>query len=190
MKTLILNGTTRKKGDADFIVNKIKDKLSGEIMEVSFFDDISPCLDCRYCWENEGCVIDDKMQEVYRFIEDCDNVILVSPIWFSEITGPLLNITSRFQRYYTSKYFRGIIPNIKEKDGVIMLVGGESGTETNAIFTAKTVLGHINATPVNEVIMSLDTNNVPASEDIDIIGKIGEAVEKMNEKAFSCKNDV
>ena len=102
----------------------------------------------------------------------------------------LLNITSRFQRYYTSKYFRGIIPNIKAKDGTIVLVGGESGTETKAVATAKTVLAHINVTSVNEVLLSLDTNNVPASEDIDIIGKIGEAVEKMNEKAFSCKNDV
>lgn len=64
MKTLILNGSPRINGDTDSLMNKITEKIVGEYRIVyAYRCNISPCLDCRYCWENNGCVINDEVQD-------------------------------------------------------------------------------------------------------------------------------
>jgi len=66
MKTLILNGSPRLRGGTAFLISALKKRLDGEIVEVlAYLDRIEPCKDCRYCWENPGCVIQDDMQKVY-----------------------------------------------------------------------------------------------------------------------------
>ncbi len=46
------------------------------------------------------------MQEVYDYIQECDNILIASLIYFSELTGQLLAITSRLQTYFCAKFFR------------------------------------------------------------------------------------
>ena len=43
---------------------------------------IKPCVDCRFCWKNDGCAQKDGMQEVYADIQDCDNILIASPVYF------------------------------------------------------------------------------------------------------------
>ena len=70
MKTLILNGSPRKNGNTTSLIDIIKEKICGEYMVIDTYRCvISPCLDCRFCWENRGCIIDDEMQEVYNYIQ-------------------------------------------------------------------------------------------------------------------------
>ena len=58
MKTLIINGSPRKNGDSMALVNHMLEFLDGEAEIVhAYYDDISPCTDCRYCWENNGCSV-------------------------------------------------------------------------------------------------------------------------------------
>jgi len=48
MKTLIINGSPRKNGDSMSIANEMIKYLEGEIKVVqTYYDNISPCLDCR-----------------------------------------------------------------------------------------------------------------------------------------------
>ena len=113
MKTLILNGSPRKNGDTVSLIKKLTQQLNGEYKIVdSYYSDISACVDCRYCWNNEGCSINDEMAEIYDYIADCDNVVIASPIYFSQPTGKLLDVCSRFQRYFAAKYFRNEAPII------------------------------------------------------------------------------
>lgn len=96
MKTLIFNGSPRKNGGTATLIKELKSCLPGEVFIVeSYRADISPCVDCRYCWTNEKCAIDDEMQNVYRHIDEADNIIIASPIYFGELTGSLLNLMSR-----------------------------------------------------------------------------------------------
>ena len=98
MKTLILNGSPRISGDTAQIIKKITEKIYGEYKIADAYRlNISPCVDCRYCWEKQGCDINDEMQELYAYIQDCDNVLIASPIYFSELTGKLLDLGSRLQ---------------------------------------------------------------------------------------------
>ena len=88
MKTLIINGSPRVNGDTNSLINIVKERIDGEYKIVDAYRcDISPCLDCRFCWKNSGCAIQDEMQEVYEYIGGCDNILIASPIYSLELTG-------------------------------------------------------------------------------------------------------
>ena len=56
MKTLILNGSPRIMGDTAQLIKNITDNIAGEYRMVDTYRcNISPCIDCRYCWEEQGC---------------------------------------------------------------------------------------------------------------------------------------
>ena len=62
MKTLILNGSPRANGDTVSLIKELTKKLPGEYKIVDAYQcDVSPCVDCRYCWEHSGCAIADEM---------------------------------------------------------------------------------------------------------------------------------
>ena len=107
MKTLIINGSPRINGDTASLLDVIKEKIEGEYRVVDAYRcSISPCLDCRFCWKNNGCAINDEMQEIYDYIQICDNILIASPIYFSELTGKLLDVGSRLQTYFCARFFR------------------------------------------------------------------------------------
>jgi multimeric flavodoxin WrbA len=107
MKTLIFNGSPRKNGDTASLVNKVLEDLNGEFKIVNAYDcGVQPCMDCRYCWENRGCRINDSMREIYQYIQECDNVIIASPIYFSvRITSLLLKTKKRCAACIASSAF-------------------------------------------------------------------------------------
>lgn len=166
MKTLILNGSPRMNGDTMSLVNVIIENLKGEYKLVNAYRcDISPCIDCRYCWEHSGCAVNDEMQSVYSFIQECDNILIASPIYFSELTGKLLDVGSRLQTYFCSRYFRKEEGVVKPKKGAVILVGGGDGRMDKPYETACTLLHHMNCHDVHEAVVCHNTNERPAIMD-------------------------
>lgn len=180
MKTLIINGSPRKGGDTEVLINEFVKHIDGDVKVVDWKDDISPCVDCRYCWDKPGCALKDGMQAVYEYLSECDNVVLASPIWFSSLSGPLLNIASRFQTNFMGRFKRGEkIP--ADKNGVLIFVGGQPGTETEPEKCAMTILRNMYVAKENvTVIRSMDTDNVPAAQDAAAIEMLRAAAEKLN----------
>jgi len=166
MKTLIVNGTTRRNGDTDALVNELMQHLDGDIMYIKYPNDIKPCVDCRHCQTKEGCAIQDQMQAVYEYLRDCDNIVLASPIWFSALSGPMLNFASRIQMLYATDAFRNEPFVMKAKTGVIVLTGGEPSTATIPLQLARTVMKFMGVTRETiTVVSSLQTGDVPACKD-------------------------
>ncbi len=167
MKTLILNGSPRKNGDTVSLIKKLTEQLNGEYKIVdAYYSDISACVDCRYCWNNDSCSINDDMIEIYDYIVECDNVVIASPIYFSQPTGKLLDVCSRFQRYFAAKYFRNEAPIIKPKKGAVILVGGGDGNPQKTYETLCGILKHINVTDIFSLTGSFNTNKIPAKDDV------------------------
>lgn len=167
MKTLIFTGTPRKNGDTMALINEFINHIEGEYKIIDAYDcNIQPCTDCRYCWENSGCCINDEMQEVYNYIQECDNILIASPLYFSELSGQLLAITSRLQTYFCARFFRKVKPIEKEKKGGVIIVGGGDGSIENAYKTACILLHHMNSRDIAPVVYSHDTNNIPSKDDI------------------------
>lgn len=180
MKTLIINGSPRKNGDTEALINALAARLEGEIKTVTWRDDISPCLDCRFCWEHDGCAISDGMQAVYDFWRECDNVVFTSPVWYSSLSGPALNIASRFQTSFMARFHRKI-PSPATKNGVLIFTGGQPGTEKNPEESARIILRNMNVkTPLVSVIKSMDTDNIPAKDDAAAIAMAEQAADALN----------
>lgn len=181
IKTLIISGSPRKNGDVMTLANEMAKYLNGEKSIIyTYYDDISPCLDCRYCWHNYGCSINDKMQEVYKLLNEVDNVILASPLYFSELTGKLLSFASRLQCFYALRCIQKDADfKLKKKNGVIIITGGGDGSPNPAISSAKTILRQINAELIGTVL-SLRTDDLPAKEDDDALNKVRELALRLN----------
>lgn len=185
MKTLILNGSPREQGNTVALIEKIIQDLQGEYRIVNAYRcNISPCIDCRYCWEKEGCSINDEMQEIYSYIQECENILIASPIYFSELTGKLLDVGSRLQRYFCATYFRGEVPIYKLKKGAVILVGGGDGRIDKPFETACTLLHHMNCYDIHPVVYSHNTNELPAVEDLQTVQGVKSIVNYFNKNDF------
>lgn len=139
MKTLILNGSPKRNGDTAALIGEFTKHLNGE------------------------------MQSVYPYLEACDNLVIASPIWFSELSGPLLNLASRIQTYFIARVFRHEPIPIKPKNGVLLLVGGKPGTQLKAISTAHTIFRNLNALPCIASVFSINTNEIPSASDLSAL---------------------
>jgi len=165
MKTLVINGSPKKNGDTQALLDAFLEELRGDVKIVSWRDDISPCVDCRACWTAPGCAIKDDMQPVYDYIAECDNVVLASPIWFSSLSGPALNIASRLQTLFIGRFRRGE-KHEPTKNGVLILAGAQPKTKAAPVESAMTILRNMDVKrPLVGTICSLDTDNVPAKDD-------------------------
>ena len=180
MKTLIINGSPRKGGDTEVMINEFVKYIEGDVKIVCWKDDISPCVDCRWCWKNSGCAVKDGMQEVYEYLTECDNVVLASPIWFSSLSGPVLDIASRFQTNFNGWFRRGEkIP--VNKNGVLILVGAQPGTEEVPEQNSLTIMRNMYVKrPLVAVIRSMNTDDIPAKDDADALVQVRDAALRLN----------
>lgn len=182
-KTLIFIDSPRKNGDMAQAMNYLTEIINGEYKIIDIYNcNISPCVDCRWCGENNGCYIDNEMQDIYKYIQECDNIIIASPIYFSELTGKLLDVGSILQTYFSARYFRNKNPISKPKKGAVVLVGGGDGNMDKAYDTACTLLKHMNVIDVFPVVCSHNTNIKLALEDKEFINQIAKLPTFLNKR--------
>jgi multimeric flavodoxin WrbA len=182
MKTLIFNGSPRKNGETASLVQEVVKGLSGDYKIVeAYYSDIGPCIDCRYCWGNSGCSVQDGMQEIYDYIQECDNVLIASPIHFAELTGPLLCVTGRLQTYYCARRFRSEKPIRKNKNGAVILVGGSHGNKEIPYGTACNILRTVSAHDIMPLVSSMRTDEVPSTEDAFAMAGVRSIIKVFND---------
>ncbi len=181
MKTLIFNGSPRKNGDTAALVRILAANLKGEVEVVETATaNIRPCRDCRRCKTEPGCAVRDGMRNVYASIEAADNIVIASPIWFSELSAPLLTVLSRLQAYYCARFFRKVEPVKKPKRGAVILVGGGDGSSERAFETAKVLLHQMNVVDIFPPVVSHNTNTQPAEKDMAAVSGLGVAAAFLN----------
>lgn len=175
MKVLILNGSPRSNGDTAYILGALKSKFPCGTEFVSldtYAANIHPCNDCRYCWEKEGCCIQDEMEILWK--DDYDVLIIASPLYMSFVTPPLFSVISRLNYIWSNRYFLRIPGSLKPKKGILVLAGGGDGSPDPAVNIAKTAFRFLNAEfdPASDCIRSLNTNTVSVQNDPDLAGQI------------------
>lgn len=166
MKTLIFFGSPRPNGDTAFLVDTLCGHLPGEITLVNAYQaKISPCRDCRFCTTKTNCVLSDEMTKIYQKIIESDLIVLASPVYFGELTGPLLSLLSRLQIYFYARFKRKEHPIPDGKKGIILLAGGGSGSPDRAVATAKDIFRCINVAQILPPVIAGQTDTVPARKD-------------------------
>ncbi len=175
METLIFNGSPRKNGDTASLLRELRSSLSGAVTEISAYScGIAPCTDCRCCWENSGCAKRDAWDLADEKLRTCDSVVIASPLYFSQLTGPLLSVLSRLQQYYCARTFRGEKLPFRPKRGGVILVGGGDGGPKPAAETAAALLRQMNCREIAPLLCCHNTNEKPALAEPGVKARLGE----------------
>ena len=180
MKTLILNGSPRKDGNTSALIAELKKDLRGDVVEIPvFYSKIAPCNDCRMCWKQPSCVIEDDMAQIYA--DDFDRVVIASPVFMSNLPSPLVGLASRFQVYYAATNMLKEKIHRCEKEAALLLVGGGGGAPDCAIELVKLMCRAMKAKlHLENVVKSLNTDKVPASADQAALAQVREIVRRWN----------
>ncbi|GAA0731598.1 flavodoxin family protein [Clostridium oceanicum] len=184
MKTLVFVGTPKRKGDSMALVNETLKYLDGEVEVINVFDhlDIKPCMACGYCDKKPGCSIKDGFQDILEKIYNADAYIIASPMWFGNITGPMLSFFSRLQTISSGIIYRKDTKQTWDKAGIFLMPTGSrwhsmgKAVETTVEF----VFDHLNAFCLDFVYAN-NTNILPAKDNQQAIYKCKIASERLNQ---------
>ncbi|WP_411679357.1 flavodoxin family protein [Clostridium thailandense] len=182
MKTLIFFGSARKEGNTKEMVNIFIDELQGDVEVIDAYrSTISPCIDCRYCWHKRGCSIKDDMQSIYKKIDEADNIVFASPMYFYNVPSPLKIIIDRLQVYWAG-VLRKDRPELGAKKGAILMCGGARPFKNQFIageIVLKAVLKDLSAECLG-IVTSSYTDKFPVSQNEDIKNLIRDLAKKIN----------
>lgn len=183
MKTLILYSSPNEKGNTYSLIDKFVQGLGGEVDIIDVFrGKISPCIDCKYCYNIKECSIKDDMTEIYKKVDDSDLIVIATPMYFASVPGPLKNLIDRLQVYWSKKYIRKEREDIRIKKGISIIV---TGTYWKDMFipieeTLKLAFGAMDAR-IEDTLYAINTDENPVGKNEEIL----EAAYKLGKK-FRC----
>ena len=136
MKVLMINGSPRQNGNTSIALNEMTKIFTENGIEVETVQvgnqAIRGCIACGFCHKNGKCAIDDAVNEVAKKFEECDGLVIGSPVYYASANGTLISFLDRL--FYSSSFDKTM------KVGAAVTVarrGGLSATfdELNKYFT-------------------------------------------------------
>jgi len=105
MKTLLINGSPRGKGNTAAILDKIAEGLAQEGVETETVHlpacAIQPCIGCERCRRDKTCTqFYDGMHLLYKKIEDSRGLVVGSPAYNYNVTPWMKAFIDRLYPYY------------------------------------------------------------------------------------------
>ncbi|WP_310599807.1 flavodoxin family protein [Desulfobulbus sp.] len=118
MNILLFNGSPRKRGNTDLLLERIEAVIHRSGYKAEQIDlprlDIHPCTGCGHC-ETEGvCIFKDDMTPLYDKIEAAHRIVIGSPIYFFGVTAQAKAFIDRCQVLWSRKYLLGEIKPERE----------------------------------------------------------------------------
>ena len=112
MKILALNGSARKNGNTDILIDRILkgSKEKGHRSEKLYLYDyeISPCRDCRDCKKgNYICSLNDGIKKIYHKMEKADLIIFGAPNYWNGPPAKMKLLIDRLRPFVPSKKLKG-----------------------------------------------------------------------------------
>lgn len=102
MKVVAFNGSPRKFGNTNLILNMVLDEIKKENIETEVVqlggNLVRGCTGCRQCTVNKNnhCVFDDDViNSCIEKMRDADGIILGSPVYYSNITTEMKALIDR-----------------------------------------------------------------------------------------------
>lgn len=138
MEILTITGTKRK-GNSLLAARYISKKLNADLGILNVVDlKIEPCKACYACLFGQECMIEDDVKTVFERIKDSDAVLLISPVYWLDLTGKVKMLLDRmFMALPYLKEFRD------KRGAVVYLYGFEElrGWASNTYNIFMRVLG-------------------------------------------------
>ncbi len=108
MNILCILGSPRKNGNSETLARTATSDLEqcGHTVEFIRLNpmNISPCQGCGGCNSTGACVIKDDMGALYDKVDQADQLILTTPIYFYNLSGQMKCFIDRFQARWARKY--------------------------------------------------------------------------------------
>jgi len=136
MKILLINGSPRANGNTAIALHEMEKIFAVEGIETEYIQvgnkPIHGCMACGGCANSGKCVFDDIVNEVAPKFEQCDGIVLGSPVYYASANATLVAFLDRL--FYSANY------DMTMKVGASVVVarrGGLSSTfdELNKYFT-------------------------------------------------------
>ena len=106
MKMLLLNGSPHKNGTTAAALSELAKTLNAEGVETEIVNvgdmGVKGCKGCYACFTLQKCVIDDEVNEVAKKFEECDGLIIGSPVYYGSPSGSLISFLDRL--FYSSRF--------------------------------------------------------------------------------------
>jgi multimeric flavodoxin WrbA len=112
MKILALNGSARKRGNTDILIDQILkgSKEKGHRSEKLYLYnyEILPCMDCRDCKRgNDVCSLHDGMNKIYPKMEKADLIIFGTPNYWNGPPAKMKLLIDRMRPFVPSRKLEG-----------------------------------------------------------------------------------
>lgn len=136
MKVLMINGSPRVHGNTYIALQEMEKVFTDSGIETEILHvghkDIRGCIACGSCFQNGKCVFDDIVNETAKKFEECDGLVVGSPVYYASANATLVAFLTRL---FYSTHFDKIM-----KVGAAIVAarrGGLSATfdELNKFFT-------------------------------------------------------
>lgn len=107
MKVLIINGSPHKNGSTYTALHEMEkfflsENIETEIIQVGHLP-IRGCIACRSCYETGKCAfVDDIVNELAPKFEECDGLVLGSPVYYASANATLIALLDRL--FYSTKF--------------------------------------------------------------------------------------
>ena len=104
-KILLINASPRKGGNSDTVTQLLAKDLNG--CEVTVFNmrekNCKPCMACGACQgkDTQMCVQNDDIKALLPLIDDCDGIVLTTPIYNHQITSQAKLFLERWYPFFS-----------------------------------------------------------------------------------------
>ncbi len=126
MKVLILNGSPRRNGKVSQILHTMEKRIQDDGNETEFVDvnmlNFKCCIGCMKCRESGKCILpQDDAHHIGEALQNCDAVIVGSPVYWGNINGKLKCLFDRQVAIMMGENKMGIpIPLLKGKKAIVV----------------------------------------------------------------------
>lgn len=136
MKVLLINGSPHPEGNTYIALREMKNIFEQEGIEAEIVQignqAVRGCIACGGCAKAGKCVFDDCVNEIAPKFEECDGLVIGSPVYYASANGTLISFLDRL--FYSTRFDK----TMKVGAGVVAARrGGLSSTfdELNKYFT-------------------------------------------------------
>lgn len=106
MKVLLVNGSPHVNGSTYTALHEMEKVFAEEGIETVMLQiggkDIRGCVACGSCGKNGKCVFEDAVNEAAKILEECDGMVVGSPVYYASANATLIAFLDRL--FYSSKF--------------------------------------------------------------------------------------
>ena len=106
MKVLMINGSPHTKGNTYIALHETEKIFSKEGVETEIVQvgnkDIRGCIACNTCKEKGKCVFNDMVNEMAQKFEECDGLVISSPVYYASANATLIAFLDRL--FYSTHF--------------------------------------------------------------------------------------